>query len=200
MAPADRYRFGTFPSCSVTDVALRCRQHRKAQMAPLKRKGDRAEIEVARDLIRRGYRIAIPYGEDWDFDLVFSRPGNVELERVQVKYTASNGEFIEVRCSSHSLTNGRVRRTKRYTAETIDWMAVYDLTTDRCYYVHAQELGTGKSQLILRLVPPKNNQSLRIRFAADHQAPDPPERGALEVEPAGLEPAPFRMQTERSPN
>lgn len=35
-------------------------------MAPLKLKEDHAEIEVARDLIRRGFRIAIPYGEDWD--------------------------------------------------------------------------------------------------------------------------------------
>jgi hypothetical protein len=44
-------------------------------MAPLKLKGDRAEIEVARDLIRRGFRIAIPYGENWDFDLIFQRRG-----------------------------------------------------------------------------------------------------------------------------
>jgi hypothetical protein len=169
-------------------------------MASGKLKGDRAEIEVAHDLIRRGYRIAIPYGEDWDFDLIFSRPGSHDLERVQVKYTASNGEFVGIKCFSHSLTNGRVRRTKRYTAKTVDWMAVYDATTDRCYYVHAGELGAGKSQLILRLIPPKNNQSLRIRFAADHLAPEVPGQGALEVEPAGLEPAPFRMQTERSPN
>ena len=61
-------------------------------MAPLKLKGDRAEIEVARDLVRRGFRIAIPYGEDWDFDLIFARPGHDELERVQVKHvTAKNG-------------------------------------------------------------------------------------------------------------
>ena len=45
-------------------------------MAPLKLKGDRAEIEVARDLVRRGFRIAIPYGEDWNFDLIF-RPARI---------------------------------------------------------------------------------------------------------------------------
>ncbi len=48
-------------------------------MAPLKLKGDRAEIEVACDLIRRGFRIAIPYGEDWDFDLIFQRPAATRL-------------------------------------------------------------------------------------------------------------------------
>jgi PD-(D/E)XK endonuclease len=87
-------------------------------MAPLKLKGDRAELEVARDLIRRGYRIAIPYGEDWDFDLIFSRPGSHELERVQVKYTESKGDFISVRPCSQSLTNGKVKRTKRRRPST----------------------------------------------------------------------------------
>jgi PD-(D/E)XK endonuclease len=58
-------------------------------MASLKMKGDLAELKVATDLLERGYKIAIPYGEDWDFDLIFSR-SNAILERVQVKYTRSN--------------------------------------------------------------------------------------------------------------
>ncbi len=82
-------------------------------MAPLKLKGDRAEIEVARDLIRRGFRIAIPYGEDWDFDLVFARPGSETLERVQVKYATPRGDVIPVRTRSSSLTSGKVKRVKR---------------------------------------------------------------------------------------
>ena len=40
-------------------------------MAPLKTKGDLAELKVACDLIERGFRVAIPFGEDHDFDLVF---------------------------------------------------------------------------------------------------------------------------------
>jgi hypothetical protein len=83
-------------------------------MAPLKQKGDHAELEVARDLVRRGYRIAIPYGEDWDFDLIFQRPGSDALERVQVKHVRSDGCVAAIPCYSDSLTNGRVRKTKRY--------------------------------------------------------------------------------------
>src|SRR4051794_1199998 len=106
-------------------------------MAPLKLKGDRAELEVARDLIRRGFRIAIPYGEDWDFDLIFQRPGCEALERVQVKYAESRNGVVPVRASSLSLTNGKVKQIKKYTAATIDWLTVYDRITDRCYYVPA---------------------------------------------------------------
>ena len=39
-------------------------------MATLKQKGDLAELMVALDLRRRGYKVAFPYGEDWDYDLI----------------------------------------------------------------------------------------------------------------------------------
>jgi hypothetical protein len=39
----------------------------------LKGRGDLAELMVATDLMRRGHKIAIPYGEDCDFDLVLIR-------------------------------------------------------------------------------------------------------------------------------
>jgi hypothetical protein len=38
-----------------------------------KAKGDLAELKVAADLRSRGYRIAFPYGEDWDYDLILCR-------------------------------------------------------------------------------------------------------------------------------
>jgi PD-(D/E)XK nuclease superfamily protein len=120
---------------------------------------------VAADLMRRGYKIAFPYGEDWDYDLIVCRD---ELERVQVKYSCSDGEVIRVKCFSHSLTNGRIRRTKHYTARTIDWLAVYDVTTDRCYYVPAAALGDGMSSLHLRLTATRNGQREGIRRARDY--------------------------------
>lgn len=54
----------------------------------------------------------------------------------------------------------------------------------------------GRSVLHLRLVPTVNGQSLRIRRAEDYLNPDFSRDPS--VEPAGIEPATFRMQTERS--
>jgi hypothetical protein len=68
-----------------------------------------------------------------------------------------------------------VRQYKAYTAAMIEWLAVYDATVDRCYYVPARELGSGAAS---------------FNFAT----PSP------EMEPAGFEPATFRVQGERSPN
>jgi hypothetical protein len=135
-------------------------------IAPLKAKGDLAEVMIAADLVRRGYKIAIPYGEDWDYDLIVCR--EERLERVQCKYTASDGTVITVRCRSHSLTNGKIRSVKRYTSAMIEWLAVYDATTDRCYYVPAAQLGDGMNMMRLRLSAARNNQRRRVRFACEY--------------------------------
>ncbi|HEY1595734.1 MAG TPA: group I intron-associated PD-(D/E)XK endonuclease [Thermoleophilaceae bacterium] len=131
-----------------------------------KDKGDLAEIQVAADVLRRGHKIAIPYGENWDFDLIVCRQD--VLERVQTKYVQSDGSVIQVKCFSASLTNGKVRSVKRYTASKVDWIAVYDAATDCCYYVPSSEFGEGKTYLHLRLTPPRNNQRTGIRLAEDY--------------------------------
>lgn len=128
------------------DPSIHPSYRRGQPMAATKKKGDLAELKVACDLVERGYQVAIPFGEDADFDLL-------------------------ARCSSSSLTNGKVKRIKRYTGETIDLLAVYDPTTDACYYVPAEELGWGRRQLVLRISDPRNNQRQRIRFANEYLSP-----------------------------
>jgi hypothetical protein len=136
-------------------------------MAPTKRKGDLAELKVACDLLEKGYRVAFPFGEDCDYDLVLDRGG--KLERVQVKHAHSQGEVITLYCASASLTNGKVKRRKKYTAASIDWLAVYDRGTDRCFYVAASELGGGRWMISLRLKPTRNGQRAGIRYADDYR-------------------------------
>lgn len=165
-------------------------------MASLKQKGDLAELKVATDLIDRGCRISIPFGEDCDYDLIADFKGR--LHRVQVKYTCSDGRVISVRCFSQSLTRGKVRAIKLYTAATVDWIAVYDSTTERCFYCPSRELGDGRRQLSLRLEPARNNQRIGIRSAEAYVDPD----FSLDpgVEPAGFEPATSSVQATRSAN
>jgi hypothetical protein len=75
---------------------------------------------------------------------------------------------VLVRCRSMSLTNGKVRSTKKYTASTIDWIAVYDATTERCFYLAASELGEGRACIHLRLTPARSGRRLGIRDATDY--------------------------------
>jgi PD-(D/E)XK endonuclease len=164
-------------------------------VASLKRKGDLAELKVAADLAARGCRISVPFGEDCDYDLIADYEGR--LHRVQVKYTRSDGQVIVVRCLSNSLTNGRVRARKRYTPSTVDWIAIYDRTTERCYYCPSKELGAeGRSILHLRLQPARNGQRRGVREAEAYTDPDL--AASPRVEPAGLEPATSCLQSKRS--
>ena len=164
-------------------------------MASLKTKGDLAELKVAADLISRGCRLSIPFGEDCDYDLIADYEGR--LHRVQVKYTKSDGQIVLIRCRSHSLTNGRVRVTKLYTPAMIDWIAAFDATTERCYYCPSWELGAaGRTMLHLRLRPARNGQRIGIREASAYLNPDFSRDPS--VEPAGIEPATFPVQGERS--
>lgn len=129
-------------------------------MAETKRKGDLAEVVIMADILKRGYKIAIPYGEDWPYDLIVERNG--KLEKVQCKYTASDGNVVHVscRCSNNWLTT-------TYTQDTIDWLAVYDKTTDQCFYIPSSMLGDGRSLIHLRLTSTKSNQTKKINWAKD---------------------------------
>jgi len=129
-------------------------------MAETKRKGDIGEAMIVADALRRGYKVALPVGEDWRYDLIVLRKG--VLERVQCKYTESNGEIVEVRCRA---MNGRC--TFRYSSTSVDWIAVYDKTTDKCYYVPSSLLGAGRATVWLRLTLPRNNQAKRILWAKE---------------------------------
>lgn len=135
-------------------------------MASTKDKGDLAEVKVLSDLIERGHKVAVPYGENWDFDLVLYR--DQKLERVQVKYVEATDGKMVVKCHSHSLTNGKVRATKVYTSETVDWIAVYEKTGDRCYYVPSSVFD-GNLYITLRLEAPKNGQVTGVRFASEFE-------------------------------
>jgi hypothetical protein len=85
------------------------------------------------------------------------------LEKVQCKYTTSNGRVIvaSVRSSSAWVNY-------RYTASDVDWMAVFDATSSRCFCVPSA-VWNGQIAVSLRLVPTINGQAKGIRFAKDFE-------------------------------
>lgn len=116
---------------------------------------------VMADALKRGYKIALLFGEDWRYDLIVLRKG--KLERVQCKYTKSDGKVIKARCRSLNNWN-----EIRYTPEDVDWLAVYDLTTNTCYYIPSRMLGPhGRATINLRISPTKNKQVKLVLWAKD---------------------------------
>ena len=129
-------------------------------------KGELGEAMVLADLQRKGYGVAIPFGHDLPFDLILIRKDTGGLERVQCKYTKSDGRVVDVRCQSSSAW---VQHT--YGAHEVDWIATYDATTDCCYYVHSSTWA-GLTRPRLRLVPAANGQVKGTRSADQYLFPE----------------------------
>lgn len=136
-------------------------------MSETKIKGDLAELMVMADLAQQGFKVALPFGDDWDYDLIVSNSG--KLERIQIKYRESDGDILKVKCVSYTIAAGKQTGTKKYTSETIDWLAVYDKTTNLCFYFPSHLLGEGKAALWFRLNSKDTRRcSSKTRFAGDY--------------------------------
>jgi hypothetical protein len=120
-------------------------------------KGKIGEAMILADLQRQGHGIAIPFGHDLPFDLIVVRKEDGALEKVQCKYTTSDGRVVIARIVSHSAW---VRH--RYTKDEVDWIAVFDATTDQCFYIPAS-VWDGQVAVNLRLIPSLNGRAKGIR-------------------------------------
>ena len=123
-----------------------------------KTKGSIAESAVATQLMKEGWHVLVPYGENTRYDLVAERDGR--FLRIQVKYVTPNNGALYVNCQSSN--NWSVLP---YTAKEIDLIAVYDAVSGQVYYVPICSIR--KSAMLLRLDPTKNNQKAKVRFAKD---------------------------------
>lgn len=129
-------------------------------VAITKSKGDLGQAMVMADALRRGYKVALPLGEDWRYDLIVLK--EKKLLRIQCKYVES-GDVIKVRCETHD-----GRNYYRYRPEDLDYIAIYDKITETCYYVSNSYLGKdGRGSLSLRIKEPRNSQKCKIYYAKD---------------------------------
>lgn len=130
-----------------------------AYMSETCRKGDYGQMMIIAEAAKRGYGVLVPLSNNIPYDMVVDRHG--KLERVQCKYTESQGDLIKVRARSCSEWVHY-----KYKPTDIDWLITYDKTTDACYFVPSLMLGPdGRSGFNLRLKPTKNNQAKNVLWA-----------------------------------
>ena len=124
--------------------------------------GDVSEMAVAFALVRAGYVVAKPYGENCRYDLVLDMNGT--LSRVQVKTGRfRNGAVEWACCSTHGHRKGPT--TRPYTNQ-IEFFGVYCPEVQSTYLVPIAQ--TSRRACSLRVYPTKNNQKSRIRWAQDY--------------------------------
>jgi glucose dehydrogenase len=123
-----------------------------------KRTGDISEAMVLAALVRCGYTVAIPFGENQRWDAVIERD-NV-LARVQIKTgRLRKGVIIYNACSSHAHRNGR---TRNYFGQ-VEYFGVYCPELEQSFLVPIEHATA--TYCSLRVDVTKNGQAKRLRWA-----------------------------------
>jgi PD-(D/E)XK endonuclease len=127
--------------------------------------GQRTEAAILAELVRRGYRVLIPFGVNQRYDLVLDH----------------DGKFIRVQCKTARLRRGAIhfstRSVRSNTRRTVtqgyaggaDLFLAYCPETDRIYAVHVEE--APDTDIWLRVDPTRNGQARGIRWAKDYELP-----------------------------
>lgn len=131
--------------------------------------GTVAELLVITDLLKRGYSVSVPVGDNARYDLIVDAD---ILLRVQVKGVTPRKGKLEVPLFTmqYDTTKGRNNRagSKLYGSSEIDLVAAVDLKSEKIYYIIMSEFD-GATVVTLRLEATKNNQSAGVRLASDYE-------------------------------
>ena len=133
-------------------------------------------------LVELGYDVLLPWNPDSSYDLAYY----VEKEEQKLgSFTHTEGQFVRVQCktawiskdgsfltfntSTASFGGPDVWKKKRtgYRGKA-DWFGVYSPDTNKIYMISVWE-APDASHMVLRLMPPRNNQKQGIRWAKDYE-------------------------------
>lgn len=118
--------------------------------------GKLGEAKVLTKFIELGIQVYLPFGEGSSVDLIAEFNG--KLNRIQIKSTEkeNNGTLVFSICSTTIQKNGKVQK-HIYSADEIDYFALYSSITDEVYLLPIEEAPTKKFSL--RYKEPYNSKS-----------------------------------------
>jgi hypothetical protein len=128
--------------------------------------GTRTEATILSELVRRGYQVLLPFGQNQRYDLV------LDIE----------GSFMRVQCKTGRLRNGCVifstksvrsnsrRAVVRDYAGDVELFMVHCSETDGIYAIPIDE--ATRTEGTLRIDPTSNGQDKRVRWARDYELPE----------------------------
>lgn len=127
-----------------------------------KAKGEISEGHVIAHLLKLGYSVSMPFGDNQRYDLIWD--DGERLWRVQVKTARLVNGALMFSCTS---INGFTGARRSYHGE-VDVLLVYSPSTDRVYKIPIEE--TGASNMTLRLENThKFGPKTTIRWAKDYE-------------------------------
>lgn len=125
--------------------------------------GNKAEITIIAELVKKGFSVSIPFGQNDPFDIVVRCGG--EFKSIQIK----NGVYRNG-CVSADIRHKIGYDKKAYSTYDgeADYIAVWCEEVDECYILSLEECN-GRNFLHLRIDPPKRNSCIStVVWAKDY--------------------------------
>lgn len=117
------------------------------------------------ELVKRGYRVLVPFGVNQRYDLVLDCDGS--FLKAQCKTGRLRDGVIQFSAQSIQ-SNTRRTRVRGYAGE-VDLFIVYCTENQRVYVIPSEEVPN--CGMYLRIDPPRNQQCKRVRWAKDYELP-----------------------------
>jgi PD-(D/E)XK endonuclease len=128
--------------------------------------GDRTTMAVMLALRELGYAVLVPFGENTRYDVVID--DGLNLMRVQCKTGRLRlGSVVFNTCSSYGHHPNPKLMRRDYRGQ-VDFFGVYCPETEGVYLIPIEHLPT-LERAALRVLPTRNRQRQRIRWAADYE-------------------------------
>lgn len=125
--------------------------------------GDLSQSMMMAALLKNGYRVLMPFGDNVRYDIVTEADG--VFRRIQCKTGRIAGGAIRFPVASSQYHRGRKREDYR---GQIDAFGVFCPDNNRCYLVPIDDLPLAR-QAHLRLTPARNGQCKGLRWAQEYE-------------------------------
>lgn len=132
-----------------------------------KDKGDIGVGFVIADLMSNGIHIALPISEHLPFDCIAISPAGA-LCKLSIKYREARHGRVEVRFRSN-WADSQGTYSRAQDKSLFDATAIFCPDTGSCYYMNNDEVQT--NTIVIRVLPPKNNQKKNVHFGEDYRNP-----------------------------
>lgn len=127
-----------------------------------KKNGDTSAVIILAKLIRDGYSVSLPWGDNQRYDMIVDT--GWRLLRIQCKTAWTDGGKIRACTSNTSTLNGKLVRYD-YSGQ-VEFFFFYWPDEDKILCLPIEEATA--SEVSFRIVPPKNGQKTKVRMIDDY--------------------------------
>lgn len=124
--------------------------------------GEKTQAIILAHLVKQDKKVLLPFGDNQRYDLVIDENGKFIRAQCKTAWKRSDSVIAFNVCSVDWY-----KKARRSYLKEIDIFLVYSPDTDKVYQIPIDEVS--RTEIYLRLLPTKNGQNRRVRWAKDYE-------------------------------